>query len=75
MDTGFGVSVWELIQICALWAGISGMLTSPIFIGVLWYCDWTDDTPINFCFDAVTAVATPFAWVFAILQIIILYRL
>lgn len=75
MDWSLGIGFWEFVQICALWAGIDGLVVMPLLIGALWYCDWKDDIPINFCFDAVTVIATPFAWIYAIVQLIILYRL
>jgi hypothetical protein len=64
---------WAFILVLAVLAGIMGWCITPFVNAVLWFCDWRDGLDINFGFDMVFTVAVPFAWVFAVLEIIILY--
>lgn len=64
---------WAFIMVLAVLAGIMGWCITPFTNAVLWYCDWRDGLDINFGLDMVFTVAVPFAWIFAILEITILY--
>ena len=48
-------------------------VSSPFINAILWYCDWQDGTDINWGMDTAFSVAVPFAWMFALFEIILLY--
>ena len=50
-----------------------GWTMTPFTNAVLWYCDWRDGTDINWGLDTAFSIAVPFAWMFAIFEIILLY--
>lgn len=64
---------WATILLFAFMTGIMGWTMTPFINGVLWYCDWQDGTDINWGLDTAFSVAVPFAWMFAIFEIILLY--
>lgn len=64
---------WAVLLIFAFLAGIMGWTMTPFVNAVLWYCDWRDGTDINWGLDTVFTIAVPFAWFFAIFEIILLY--
>jgi hypothetical protein len=64
---------WSIVLIFAFMAGIMGWTMVPFQNAILWYCDWKDGIDINWGMDTVFTVAVPFAWMFAIFEIILLY--
>ena len=64
---------WLIILLLAFMAGIMGWITTPFVNGVLWYCDWREGAPINWGLDTAFAIAVPFAWMFSLLEICLLY--
>ena len=64
---------WAILLIFAFMAGIMGWTMTPFVNAVLWYCDWRDGMDINWGLDTVFTIACPFAWFFAIFEIIVLY--
>lgn len=47
---------------------------TPVINGVLWFCDWRDGATIDWGLETAFAIACPFAWMFALIEIIILYH-
>lgn len=72
-ERGHRMDFWSIILIFAFMAGIMGWTVTPFTNAVLWYCDWRDGVDINFGLDTIFTVAVPFAWMFAIFEIILLY--
>ncbi len=64
---------WASILLFAFMAGIMGWTMTPFTNAVLWYCDWRDGTDINWGLDTAFSLAVPFAWMFAIFEIVLLY--
>ncbi len=64
---------WATLLLFAFMAGIMGWTMTPFINAILWYCDWQDGTDINWGLDTAFSVAVPFAWMFAIFEIILLY--
>ena len=65
---------WTIILLLAVMAGIMGWFMTPIVNGVLWYCDWKDGANIDWGLETAFSIAVPFAWMFAIIEIVILYH-
>ncbi len=64
---------WTVLLIAGCMAGVLGWTVIPINNCLLWYCDWKDGTDINWAEYIGYAIAGPFAWLFAIFEIIMLY--
>lgn len=64
---------WATLLLFAFMAGIMGWTMTPFINAVLWYCDWQDGTDINWGLDTAFSIAVPFAWMFSIFEIIMLY--
>ena len=64
---------WSVMLIFAFMAGIMGWFVTPFTSAVLWYCDWRDGQEVNFANDTIFTLIIPFAWMFAILEIVLLY--
>ncbi len=64
---------WSTALLFAFMAGIMGWTMTPFTNAVLWFCDWQDGVDINWGLDTAFSVAVPFAWMFAIFEIILLY--
>jgi hypothetical protein len=67
------MDLWVVILSTAFMAGIMGWTVTPFVNGVMWYCDWREGTPINWGLDAAFTIAVPFAWMFALFEIFLLY--
>ncbi len=50
-----------------------GWTMTPFVNGILWYCDWREGADINWGLDTAFTIAVPFAWMFALFEIILLY--
>ena len=70
----FIVDIWTVLFLTALMAGIMGWCITPFLNGVIWFCDWKDGNPINWGLETAFTLAVPFAWMFALFEIIILYH-
>jgi hypothetical protein len=64
---------WTVILLFAFMAGIMGWTMTPFCNGILWFCDWREGNPINWGMDTAFTIAVPFAWMFAIFEIVLLY--
>jgi hypothetical protein len=64
---------WSILLIVVFLAGIMGWTMVPFTSGVAWFCKWRDGDNINWGMDIAFTIAVPFAWVFSILEIYILY--
>ncbi len=64
---------WSVMLLFAFMAGIMGWTMTPFVTGILLYCDWRDGAEINWGMEAVFGIAIPFAWMFAIFEIALLY--
>ena len=67
---------WSLMLIIVFIVG-SG-LTGSLFISlfnqcILWFCDWREGADINWGWETFGFLAGPMAWMFAILEIVMLY--
>ncbi len=68
---------WSVLLVFIFIAGL-GMGGSGLFIGlfqasILYFCDWRDGMDINWGWEVFIFVIPPFAWMFAIFEIIMLY--
>ncbi len=68
------MDLWTIFLLLALMSGIMGWFMTPIVNGVLWFCDWKDGMNIDWGLETAFSIAVPFAWMFAIMEIIILYH-
>ena len=73
LTTVLCMDFWSIVLIFAFMAGIMGWTMTPFTSAILWFCDWRDGIDINWGMDTVFTVAVPFAWMFAIFEIILLY--
>ncbi len=64
---------WAIVLLCAFLFGIMGWGMTLYFYIVYWWCDWQEGNPINWGFDTVTLVTVPFAYLFVIIEIALLY--
>lgn len=69
----FEMDFWSTALLFAFMAGIMGWTMTPFTNAILWFCDWQDGVDINWGLDTAFSVAVPFAWMFAIFEIIVLY--
>lgn len=69
----FEMDFWSTALLFAFMAGIMGWTMTPFTNAILWFCDWQDGVDINWGLDTAFSVAVPFAWMFAIFEIILLY--
>ena len=67
------MDTWSLLLLCAAMAGMMGWGMNIFVNAVLWYCDWAEGTDINWGLETAFTVAAPFAWMFAIIEIVLLY--
>ncbi len=67
------MDLWTCMMIVAFMAGIMGWTMTPFLNGVLWFCEWRDGAEVNWGMDAAFAIAVPFAWIFALFEILLLY--
>lgn len=68
------MDIWTIFLLLALMSGIMGWFMTPIVNGVLWFCDWRDGMNIDWGLETAFSIAVPFAWMFAIMEIVILYH-
>lgn len=64
---------WSFMLLLAFMTGIMGWGVSALFNALWWYCEWREGNEINWGFDVALTLAVPFAWMFAILEIVLLY--
>jgi hypothetical protein len=63
-----------LIFIFVVGCGINGSVIMSAFIqGILYFCDWREGADMNWSWEIFTFSAGSFAWIFAILEIVMLY--
>ena len=65
--------MWTVMLLFALMSGIMGWGMSVFVNAVYWYCEWREGNDINWGLDTTFMVGVPFAWMFAIFEIILLY--
>ncbi|HEY9755523.1 MAG TPA: hypothetical protein V6C97_10205 [Oculatellaceae cyanobacterium] len=68
------MSFWSVILLAAVLTGIMGWTLTPLINGILWYCDWKDGQCVPWGLEVAFTIAVPFAWIFAIIELFILYR-
>jgi hypothetical protein len=64
---------WTIILILAFMAGIMGWTSTVFTNAVWWFCEWREGNDINWGSDVAYSLAVPFAWLFAIFEIVLLY--
>ncbi len=64
---------WTVALTVAFLTGILGWTSSFFFNGVWWWCEWREGNDINWGSDVGYTFVVPFAYVFAIFEIAILY--
>jgi hypothetical protein len=64
---------WSVCLIITFLTGIMGWSTSLFTNVVWWYCEWREGNEINFGSDVAWTFAVPFAWLFAIFEIILIF--
>ena len=69
------MDVWTVLLLVALMTGIMGWFVTPFTSGIIYICMMCDGDPIDWGLEVAFSLAVPFAWVFAIMEIILLYRL
>jgi hypothetical protein len=68
------IDFWTLLLIIALLTGVWGWHVSLFNNLVIWAMMWFEGEDINWGSDVAWTYAIPFVWVFAICEIILLYR-
>ena len=64
---------WTVILILVAMSGLMGWFIVPFTSAVTWYCEWRDGNDINWGMDTACNIAIPFAWLFSIFEIMLLY--
>jgi len=64
---------WAGILTLVALSGLMGWTIVPFTSAVTWYCEWRDGNEINWGLDTAFTVAVPFAWIFSIFEIMLLY--
>lgn len=73
-ESAMHLNFWSFIFIATVFMGVMGWaLTIPIINGTLWLCDWKDGVEMNWGSEVIWTCVGPFAWLFAIFEIIMLY--
>lgn len=67
------MDLWTIMLLFAAMAGVMGWTMTPFCNGILWFCDWREGNQINWGMDTAFTIAVPFAWMFALFEIILLY--
>jgi hypothetical protein len=67
------MDMWVVILSAALLAGILGWTMTPFVNGILWFCDWREGENLNWGLNVFYAIAVPFAWLFAVLELYLVY--
>jgi len=68
------VDAWTPVLLTALMAGVMGWGMTPVVNCILWYCDWREGTPLDWGLEVAFTIAVPFAWIFSLLEIFLLYH-
>jgi hypothetical protein len=64
---------WVVILICSLLFGVMGWGCSLAFNAVWWFLEWKEGNEINWGWETVSTVAIPFAYLFVIFEVVLLY--
>ncbi|HEY9788050.1 MAG TPA: hypothetical protein V6D17_21860 [Candidatus Obscuribacterales bacterium] len=64
---------WAIILVVAFMTGIMGWGMSVFTNAVYWYCEWREGNDINWGSEAFYSFAMPFAWLYSIFVIVVLY--
>jgi len=67
------MDMWTVMLLFAFMAGIMGWGMNVFVNAVYWYCEWREGNDINWGLDTAFMVGVPFAWMFAIFEIVLLY--
>ena len=67
------MDLWAILLTTAALCGILGWTTSLFTNGVYWFCEWREGRDINWGSDVAFTLFVPFAWLFAIFEITLLY--
>ncbi len=70
---GKQMDIWSIILTAALLAGVWGWCMTPFVNGILWFCDWAEGVNLDWGLEVAFTIMVPFVWVFAIVEIMILY--
>jgi hypothetical protein len=69
------MDLWATVLLITVMTGLMGWSIVPFTTAVTWYCDWQDGNDINWGLDTAFTVAVPFAWLFSIFEILMLYAM
>lgn len=64
---------WAIMLTVAFLTGVLGWSSSLFTNLVWWYCEWREGNDINWGSDAAWTVAIPFAYLFVLAEIAMLY--
>ena len=65
---------WIVVLAVAALVGLNGWwITSLLVSGVVYYSLWEEGIPFDWGFEMGTIIAIPFAWMFAITEIVLTY--
>lgn len=64
-----------LISLVALLTGVMGWTLTPFVNAIIWIGKWHDGDQIDWGGEVAWTVAVPFVWVFAIVEIILVYKI
>lgn len=67
------MDLWVIILVAAFMVGIMGWGMNLFINGVMWYCDWREGNQIDWGLEAFFCLAGPFAWLYTIFLIVVLY--
>ena len=69
------MDLWTILLLVALMTGIMGWFVTPFCSGIIYICMMLDGDPIDWGMEVVFTLAVPFAWIFAVMEIILLYHI
>ena len=65
---------WTVVLVVAFMTGIMGWVATPVFASAIYlFCNWREGVDINWGLEVAFMIAVPFAWIFFILEVVIVY--
>lgn len=67
------MDIWSTILLYAFLYGLFGWCAMPLTHFLGWYLNWYEGADVDWGWNVTLAIAVPFAWVFSITEIMLLF--
>lgn len=68
------MNFWMVLLTFIFMASIMGWTMAPLFMnGILWICEWREGNDLNWGREIAFSLYVPFCWMFALIEIMLLY--